>query len=71
MTEVVAALIWNKDEFMICQHPAQKSAASCWNLSALQILFPIWFIPRTNLNNVSFRISNKTGSLSPRLGRWL
>lgn len=29
MTEVVAALIWNKDEFMICQHPAQKSAAFC------------------------------------------
>jgi hypothetical protein len=29
MTEVVAALIWNKDKFMICQCPAQKSAAFC------------------------------------------
>lgn len=29
VTEVVAALIWNKDKFMICQCPAQKSAAFC------------------------------------------
>ena len=25
MTEVVAALIWEKDKFMICQRPAHKA----------------------------------------------
>lgn len=29
MTEVVAALIWDKDKFIICQCPAQKSAVFC------------------------------------------
>ena len=30
MTEVVAALIWDKDKFMICQRPATKSCALLW-----------------------------------------
>ena len=30
MTEVVAALIWNKDKFMICQRPAHKARALLW-----------------------------------------
>ena len=30
MTEVVAALIWNDDKFMICQRPATKSCALLW-----------------------------------------
>ena len=30
MTEVVAALIWDKDNFMICQRPATKSCALLW-----------------------------------------
>lgn len=30
MTEVVAALIWNGDKFMICQRPAHKSNALLW-----------------------------------------
>lgn len=30
MTEVVAALIWDKDKFMICQRPAHKSRALLW-----------------------------------------
>ena len=30
MTEVVAALIWNGDKFMICQRPANKSRALLW-----------------------------------------
>ena len=30
MTEVVAALIWDKDKFMICQRPANKSRALLW-----------------------------------------
>ena len=30
MTEVVAALIWNNDKFMICQRPATKSCALLW-----------------------------------------
>ena len=25
MTEVVAALIWDKDRFLICQRPAEKA----------------------------------------------
>ncbi len=25
MTEAVAALIWDKDKFMICQRPVQKA----------------------------------------------
>ena len=32
MTEVVAALIWNKDEFMICQRPAHKVCGLLWIL---------------------------------------
>lgn len=30
MTEVVAALIWNEDKFMICQRPETKSCALLW-----------------------------------------
>ncbi len=30
MTEVVAALIWNKDKFMICQRPAHKTRGLLW-----------------------------------------
>ena len=30
MVEVVAALIWDKDKFMICQRPSTKSCALLW-----------------------------------------
>ena len=30
MTEVVAALIWNENRFMICQRPAHKTRALEW-----------------------------------------
>ena len=30
MTEVVAALIWKEDKFMICQRPASKARALLW-----------------------------------------
>ena len=30
MTEVVAALIWNDDKFMICQRPAHKARGLLW-----------------------------------------
>ena len=30
MTEVVAALIWDNDNFMICQRPAHKARALLW-----------------------------------------
>ena len=30
MVEVVAALIWNKDKFMICQRPAHKARGLLW-----------------------------------------
>ena len=30
MVEVVAALIWNNDKFMICQRPANKARALLW-----------------------------------------
>ena len=30
MTEVVAALIWKKDTFMICQRPAHKARGLLW-----------------------------------------
>lgn len=30
MTEVVAALIWNGNRFMICQRPTDKPCASLW-----------------------------------------
>lgn len=30
MTEVVAALIWDKDKFMICQRPASKARPLLW-----------------------------------------
>ena len=30
MIEVVAALIWNKDKFLICQRPANKARALLW-----------------------------------------
>ena len=30
MMEVVAALIWDKDKFLICQRPANKSRALLW-----------------------------------------
>lgn len=29
-TEVVAALIWNQDKFMICQRPAHKARGLLW-----------------------------------------
>ena len=30
MTEVVAALIWNQEKFMICQRPAHKARGLLW-----------------------------------------
>ena len=30
MTEVVAALIWNNDKFMICQRPVHKARGLLW-----------------------------------------
>ena len=30
MTEVVAALIWDQDKFMICQRPVQKARGLLW-----------------------------------------
>lgn len=30
MTEVVAALIWDKDKFMICQRPSNKARGMLW-----------------------------------------
>ena len=30
MTEVVAALIWDNDKFLICQRPASKARALLW-----------------------------------------
>lgn len=30
MTEVVAALIWDKDKFLICQRPAYKARGLLW-----------------------------------------
>lgn len=30
MTQVVAALIWDKDRFLICQRPANKARALLW-----------------------------------------
>lgn len=30
ITEVVAALVWDKDRFMICQRPAHKARGSLW-----------------------------------------
>ena len=30
MTEVVAALIWDKDKFLICQRPKNKARALLW-----------------------------------------
>ena len=30
MVEVVAALIWNNNKFMICQRPAHKARALLW-----------------------------------------
>ena len=30
MVEVVAALIWDEDKFMICQRPANKARALLW-----------------------------------------
>ena len=30
MTEVVAALIWDQDKFMICQRPAHKARSLLW-----------------------------------------
>lgn len=30
MTEVVAALVWDKEKFMICQRPAHKARGMLW-----------------------------------------
>ena len=32
ITEVVAALIWNNDKFMICQRPAHKARGLRWEV---------------------------------------
>lgn len=45
MTEVVAALIWDQDKFMICQRPANKARGLLWYLKHLgQILYVIRMI---------------------------
>ena len=37
MTEVVAALIWQGDKFMICQRPAHKARGLLWEFVGIQI----------------------------------
>ena len=39
MTEVVAALIWNKDKFMICQRPAHKARGLLWEFVGGKVEF--------------------------------
>lgn len=39
MTEVVAALIWDKDKFMICQRPANKTRALLWEFVGGKVEF--------------------------------
>ena len=33
MTEVVAALIWDQDRFIVCQRPAHKARGGIWELA--------------------------------------
>ena len=33
VTEVVAALIWRRERFLICQRPAQKARALQWEFA--------------------------------------
>ena len=40
MTEVVAALIWDKGKFMICQRPACKARGLLWEFVDLTNPFP-------------------------------
>ena len=37
MTEVVAALIWDKDKFMICQRPAHKARGLLWEFVGVKV----------------------------------
>ena len=37
MTEVVAALIWDDDKFMICQRPANKARALLWEFVGVKV----------------------------------
>lgn len=39
MTEVVAALIWDKGRFMICQRPAHKARALLWEFVGGKVEF--------------------------------
>mgnify|MGYP002645012348 CR=1 FL=1 len=39
MTEVVAALIWDNDRFMICQRPANKARALLWEFVGGKVEF--------------------------------
>ena len=39
MTEVVAALIWDKDKFMICQRPAHKARGLLWEFVGGKVEF--------------------------------
>lgn len=37
MTEVVAALIWDGDKFMICQRPAHKARGLLWKFVGVKV----------------------------------
>lgn len=39
MTEVVAALIWDKDRFLACQRPAHKARALLWEFVGGKVEF--------------------------------
>ena len=39
MTEVVAALIWDNDKFMVCQRPANKARALLWEFVGGKVEF--------------------------------
>ena len=39
MVEVVAALIWDKDKFMICQRPAHKARGMLWEFVGGKVEF--------------------------------
>ena len=37
VTEVVAALIWEQDKFMICQRPAHKARGLLWEIVGVKV----------------------------------
>ena len=58
MVEVVAALIWDKDKFLICQRPKNKAKALLWEFVGGKVEQGETLFRIHSMNSIDFGYAN-------------